>query len=373
MSLLVKIYTPQELNHSSYIHTGLFELEKEGFLRTRIIFSVKKRPGTLHLKNNVLETRKATHPKTSFYELIDTKINHKITFATDLYDASYSFSEYALKHCDFVFKRNFETQHVSLLPEEYQKKILPLGWTFGVHLSKKNINFKFYWGLILSNLTIDLKPDRYFFNRLYNSLSKQQRHWSFIKTSRNINQFENNFSNFNSDLIIFQTRCFTNENNLELQELHQQRYHIIQLLQSHFPEQFRGGFISSEIAEKYYPDAITNLKTDPISYLELVKSSKIGIYTQGIQNSPAWKMAEYLSQGKVVIAQRFQTELAVPLEDQKHVLFFDDIKEIPELCDLIFKNQKLAEQLMENGRRYYENNIAPKQNIKRIIELMLNY
>src|SRR5690606_26428182 len=221
------------------------------------------------------------------------------------------------------------------------------------------------------NARLNLKGDRHFFNRILETFQKQKKHWKFINTTRKLQSFETQPTPPEKDYIVFQTRCFANENDVQVKQLHQQRYRIILLLKHHFPKLFKGGFITSALVSEKYKDAVANLKTDPQSYLQLVKSSKIGIYTQGIQESPAWKMAEYLSQGKIIIAQKFETELPVPLEDTTHLLFFDDENAIVELCHLVLNDPKLAEKLSQNGRRYYEQNISPKQNIKRIMELML--
>jgi glycosyltransferase involved in cell wall biosynthesis len=105
----------------------------------------------------------------------------------------------------------------------------------------------------------------------------------------------------------------------------------------------------------------------------MVKKAKITIYTRGIQDSPAWKMAEYLSQGKVIVAEKIRSELPIALEHQKHVLFFESIEEIPLLCEQVLNEEKLSKSLSENGRLYYENNISPKVNIKRIIDFMLEH
>lgn len=367
----VHIYTPQELNHSSYVQTGLFELENDGFLKTKVVLSFKKRLGSIHIKNSVVEHINTPHPKTSFYKLINHQNGKTVHFATDLYDASYSFSKYALDHCDFVFKRNYESKYVTQLPDAYQKKLHPLGWCFGVHSTYKKSNLKFYIGLLLSNVLLNIKTDRHFFIRILKTIQQQKKHWKFINTTRNLQSFDRQPTPPENDYIVFQTRCFVHENELALKELHQQRYQIIKLLQQHFPDQFKGGFIPTAIAKQKYNDALTNLPTDPASYLALVKASKIGIYTQGIQDSPAWKMAEYLSQGKVIIAQRFPTELPMPIENLKEVLIFDKIEEIPDLCKKVFSNKQLASDLSANGREYYQLYISPGRNVKRILNLML--
>lgn len=370
MSYIVKIYTPQELNHSSYVQTGLFELEQESFLQTQVVLSLSKRLGTIKVSNATISETKQPHPKSSFYELIDTVTGEKISFATDLYDASNSFSKYALENCDYVFKRNYEKRYINRLSVDFQKKIVPLGLTFGVHSNHKKQDYKFFWGLLLTNLYIDFKIDGQVFKRLYHSYIRQIKHWSFIKTTRNIQGFEK-YTKATENYILFQTRCFSNEDDSDLKNIHQDRYKIILLLRNKFPKLFKGGFIPSAIVNQKYTDAITNLKTDPKSYLDLVKKAKIGIYTRGIQDSPAWKMSEYLSQGKVVIAEKINTELPVSLEHNKQVLFFETIEQIPLLCEQVINDEMLSERLSKNGRAYYENTISPKVNIRRIIEFMI--
>ena len=63
--ITVKIFTPQELNHSSYIQTGLFELEHEGFLKTRVNLSIAKRLGTVRIIDSKINETNQPHPKTS--------------------------------------------------------------------------------------------------------------------------------------------------------------------------------------------------------------------------------------------------------------------------------------------------------------------
>ena len=41
------IHTPQELNHASYIQTGLFELEKQGVLAVKVNMYTKHNKGTI--------------------------------------------------------------------------------------------------------------------------------------------------------------------------------------------------------------------------------------------------------------------------------------------------------------------------------------
>src|SRR5690606_38795293 len=261
--LTFKIYAPQELNHASYVQTGLFELEKEGFLSTKVVLSFKKCLGSISLKNAVLETTKAPHPKTSFYELTDHTTNKTIHFATDLYDASDSFSEYALTHCDFVFKRNYESKYISQLPNEYQKRLHPLGWTFKVQTSNSTGKNKKRVSFFITNLLINTKVDKNVFKRIYSSFSKLLIQCNNFKNTPDLTVYEKQPEAPVNDFIVFQTRCFAHENDQELKQLHQQRYRIILLLRKQFPQLFKGGFIPSTLVNQNYKEAVTNLQTDP--------------------------------------------------------------------------------------------------------------
>jgi len=370
--ILINIFTPQELNHSSYIQTGLFELEKESFLKTKVKLSFSKRLGTIRIEEKKITETQQPHPKTSFYQLIDTKSGKTINFATDLYDASTSFSKYALEHCDYVFKRNFEAKHIEVLPIEYQKKIVSLGLTFGCHSASKKAWHKFFIGFVLTNIRLNLKFDSYFVTRLKKKLKLVDSHWKFINTSRLIESFEVKSAIENNQDILFQTRCFASEEQKDVQEIHLQRYRIIQSLRERFGNQFKGGFIPSEVAQSKYPKALTNLPTDPESYLTLVKNSKVVIYTRGLIYSPAWKMAEYLSQGKVIIAEKLTTELPVPLENGREVLFFQEENELIPLIEKVLEDSQLSKTLSQNAKKYFETHVHPKANMRRIITFMLD-
>lgn len=368
----VIIHTPQELNHSSYIQTGLFELAHKGLIRVKVKLFLKKNRGAIYINkdNSVLRDNRA-FPKVSYYTLIDAATNKKINFALDLHDQAIRFSKAALEHCDYYFKRNFEARYGEVIKNKVNRKVYNLGMTFGTHSEFKHSNLKFLLGLFANNLLLNLKSDREILNRLSNSFRAQKRHWKFINTTRNISRFEA-FNVQTNKTILFQTRTFLHEKSLDVREIHQQRYHIIKLLRNEFPKRFLGGFVPSKLAKELYGDTLTNVPTAPEAYLDAVKKAGIVIYTRGLANSPAWKMAEYLSQGKVIIAEPLTTELPVPLVEGKELLYFHTDEELIAKIKLVSEDKALAAHLSKNARAYFEKHVHPVQNVKRILELMLN-
>src|SRR5690554_4481901 len=173
----VIIHTPQELNHSSYIQTGLFELAHAGLINVKVKFSIKKNRGAFSVDKdgNVLVDNRA-FPKVSYYTLMDSSTNKKISFATDLYDSASYFSKHALEHCDFYFKRNYESFPVEIINKKYNNKVRQLGLTFRVQTSLLTSRIKIERGVLLSNLRLNFKFDRYMVRRLKNHYVKASKH-----------------------------------------------------------------------------------------------------------------------------------------------------------------------------------------------------
>ena len=367
----ITIYTPQEYNHSSYIQTGLFELEKQGVLDIEINLSLKHRRGKYRIENNTLIETNEYSPKTSFYKLLDRLTYTETMFACDLYDLDNHFSSYALENCGYVFKRNYVQEKIDQLPERYRNKVLQLGLTFGVHSESHKGLIKFLIANYIGAVCWNLKWDKRILKRVFNSLQKAHNHWRHIRTSRKISLFDSITKSISSEqTILFQTRCFNSDTDPDVLAIHEQRYDIIKLLKKEFPTLFKGGFIASKMSELNYTDAITNIPSDPVSYLNTVKKSSIVIYTRGLKNSPAWKMAEYCSQGKVIIAERLTAELPDDLKDGEHVLFFEDYEDLVKKIKLVLRSEKLRDTLSFNAQEYYLNIIHPKKNMLRILNIM---
>lgn len=367
----VIIFTPQELNHSSYIQTGLFELEKAGFIKVKVKLSTAKNPGRIIVEDKGRVTNnQQPHPKTSFYVLRENKSGKAVRFATDLYDFANQFSSAALEQCDFVFKRSFEGHYVNQLQERYKSKVHEMGLAFGVHSAFHREKMLFLTGLLLGNLRVNFKIDGFLFKRLRNTFKRQLRHWRFIKTTRQLQRFEV-YDKSMENTILFQTRCFLWEEEGDVKQIHQQRYRIIKVLRQNFPDKFKGGFVPSKLVSENYGDALSNIPSEPQLYLNALKEARIVIYTRGLASSPAWKMAEYLSQAKIIIAERLTTELPVPLRHEKEVLFFDTETEMLEQIHRVLNDKALAETLAINARLYFEKHVHPMQNVKRILDYMI--
>lgn len=365
----VTIETPQELNQSSYFRTGLFELEKTGLIKCNVKLTIAPRPGRLDTNTGSVIRSNHSHTKTSYYRFLDCETKKLLYFGVDSFDAAWLFSEYAVDNCDFIFKRNYQSNNIEPFAEAIRSRIYPMGLSFMIGNKEDSSRARFFTGLVLSNLLISMKFDRRLISRAFKSLKWSVQHWKNISAARLLRDFEIMVSPKNPG-IIFQTRCFSRVGQDDTLEIHEQRAQLIRHLRKDFGSVYLGGFIPESISRKYYPDCLTSLPTAPDLYLKLVNETSIGIYSRGLLDSPAWKLAEYLAKGTCCVAEKLNTELPYPLEHGKQLFFFKSFEECTAYCRHLLTNKDLLERMSENARAYYDKYISPAANAKRVLELM---
>ena len=59
----VLIYLPKEISHSSYIHTGLLELEKKGLIECDLLMKFRKEIGRFSVLNGTNSLLNVPQPK----------------------------------------------------------------------------------------------------------------------------------------------------------------------------------------------------------------------------------------------------------------------------------------------------------------------
>lgn len=366
----VEIYTPQDLNHSSYIHTGLFKLEEQGLIQCHIKWDISKKMGRISTENGTPIVTNFPQTKTSYYKLIDHSTLKTYFFATDLFDVPFSFSKYALDHCDYIFKRNYVPKYINSLNSQHSKKISPMGLTLGVQLDQIKYEWVFKAAHLISNILLNLKFDRMLFYRLNRTMRKSLKHWKYVTEGRGISQLINT-SESNQLNIFYQVRCFPGIIENHVKKINNQRAYLIRALKKNFDSFFYGGLVPDEVAHTLYKDCVTNLPTNPVEYLKLMNESSICIYTNGLRGSPARKISEYMAKSKCIVAEKFEAQLPVPIRNGVEVMFFETPEECVSICEKLLNDEEKVKLLSANAKSYFDNNIYPTKNVKRILELML--
>ena len=366
----VIIYTPQELNQSSYFITGLFELEAKGKIKCRTQINFNKNKGVVSVRDNQVTIERRPHLKTSFFRVKDNADRKEVDFAIDAYDLADNYCEEALRKCKYIFKRNYDHNIAEVLMKKYPARILPLGLTFFVRSSNMRNTRKFFAGFMTGAILRSIKADRKIISRILREYKKGLNDWNTFLGTREIREY-NDYEKPTQNKVVFQTRCFTGDHE-NTKKIHKDRNELIKALKAGLGDSFMGGFVPDDISRKNFPESLTTLPTDRTSYLKLLKSASIAIYTSGLHNSPAWKMGEYLSQGKCIVAEPLTAELPVPLEHGKNVLFFKDAEECVAMCRSLINDQDKVQALSVNSRKFYEEYVDPAMNAERIIKIVIN-
>lgn len=355
----VKWFVPLELSHSSYIYTSLLEFSR----KNRLPFSISNvnlnKRGKLLLDAKLnLNKNTAWYTKVNYVKIIyKNKKSQLIAF--DLSDSPTEFPEYAFHKADVIFKRSYVDNYVNKLPEEYQKKIKPMGLPFMVRpndiSSKNKLKVLFFFFRIIQFL----KFDRSLFKRLNSGLVNSVSHWNGFYKSRRLADFLKADSLEKSANIFYQKRLFPHENEEDVKNVHRQRIHIIRLLKNEFPDHFIGGLKNDPPLTDNYTDCISSIDGDPIFFLNAIKSCGICIYTRGLTFSTGWTLPEFLSQSKCIVAEKMDTRFPFPLLDDVQLLFFETDEELIRICKELIVDKEKRERISKNGIEYFNQYINP--------------
>ena len=246
-----------------------------------------------------------------------------------------------------------------------------MGITFKVRPTSFNKKRLIEYGSLVSNLIENFKLDGLILNRTFNIIKHNFLEKKSFKYTPILDAYDQYIKN-TENKIIYQKRFFPNGSNSDTRDIHSQRFKFVQKLKESFGDKyFLGGLVPCPITKKKYSEYLTNLPVSHSRYIDIMRKTKIVVYTRGLSDSIGWTLPEYLASGKAILAEKFNTILPKQLINGKHVIFFDDLDDCIEKAKLLLKNEKKAERLCENSREYYDNYVNPVQNVRRMIELMI--
>lgn len=363
------MYTPGELAQSSFAHTGFFELEKKKYLKCHVKIGLKKELGSLQVMKYRIEQSKRPNPKTSYYDIRfrESKI---VKIAIDLDDNPSRFSINALKNCEYIFKRNFQNHYIDQLPLDYKKKIFPFGITSGCISNNRHSMLKIYFGLLLYLFIINIKFDYLLFSRIKTVFKSFKNNYTFDKNNINIEKYRKTNLEKKKKQVFYQTRCFDDESDIQTRSLHEYRNKLISQLKFNLQNKFKGGFLESNVSLNNYSDNISTFKSE--DYYDEIANSQITVYSNGLTTSPAWKLFEYLSRGNAIIAENFEFELPYTLENNKHLIHYDNPNDCGIKAKELIKNEEKINFLSKNAIEFFNKYVDPMQNIKRIINFIID-
>lgn len=326
---------------SSYVIESLVTLEKSGPIQVRGI-----KPSRQILE---LDGRASFSPlnweRSRSMILADFRIrDQSCRVVFDLSDHQQIERVAYLPDCDLYFKRSLNPADLHLPMGE---KLRPLGLVTGQKVNVSTLRVR----QLLFQLTrqraapfADARTPRY-----------AKEFAVCVGRTRDIAEFELDADHQVEQQVLFQTRTWspTSVKDVNVEEVNQFRRDLAVALQKEFGSKFVGG-IYNEASSSW-----NLLSSAREAYLTESKSSGIGISTTGLHGSVPWKLFEYFAGAKVVISQRNNTLLRVPLQEGIDCLEFDTVDEAVAQCESVLSDVNKFVDLRMGAAEYYSRALKP--------------
>jgi hypothetical protein len=171
-------------------------------------------------------------------------------------------------------------------------------------------------------------------------------------------------------VVIYQTRIWgkrsVGSDNPE--ELNDGRIRLIEILRKELGHVFVGGLVPNDVALKYYPHLVVRNSYGRREYIQLAKPALIGIYTRGIHHSTAFKLGEYLSSSKCIVAEPLRNSLPEPFVAGVHYVPFVTPEECVDACVRLLEDRTAACAMRHENWKYYQDAVRPWTQMKKRIE-----
>ncbi len=325
--------------HASSVYTGLTQLANEGLIR--LGFSRGE---------SSAERKMVSDPLTVCLRVTSDRLHVK-TIAIDLHDQNDVFGEAPLTHCTEYFKRSFHSQSLELLPSDLASKVRPLGLNFACRTAASSLWF------MKALRSVLLRSPRMYLERLRNHLS--------LPT---VGEYEQQPAAVVKPAIVFQTRVWEeHEAPGEADEVNERRVALIRALRAEFRDTFVGGLVRTKLAVERYAGDLTNWSTRRRSYIMMSKRHLIGIYSEGLWRSTAFKLSEYLAASQCIVGERPFIELPAPLVRGRNYLGFQTVDQCIEACHQLLHDHALVSAMRRENYAYYMAHVAPAARMAHVL------
>lgn len=284
-------------------------------------------------------------------------IGEEQIIAVDLHDRSDLFATNALEGCDIYLKRSFHRPDIASLPANLANKISPFGLNYACRTHASTLRLLCAAGARFALQGLD-----------------GLRHLRGLLILPTVREFEQDPGTSVEPTVVFQTRVWDSYDTApgEDEAINEGRVGLIRALRGAFGHRFVGGLVPTELALKRYPREVTTHSSKRKQYTAMSKKSLIGIYTRGLHNSTAFKLAECLAASQCIVAEPPRNELPVPLEPGRHFLPFQTPDECVGACRRLFDDQQLANAMRRENHDYYRAEVEPAAHVTRILERCAN-
>ncbi|MGD0730458.1 MAG: hypothetical protein ABR956_04285 [Terracidiphilus sp.] len=278
------------------------------------------------------------HPLSAALDLGGLRVGIEVSDHSDYWDFS------LLEWCDVYVKRSINSSRSVPL----QHKIIPFGLNMGCHSRHSAL-------AVLAAIAGTLpKASKARLREVYRYLVTP--HWK---------SFEYRPEQPTENTILFQTRLWGAQGAPGDEVIDEQRVSLLRALRREFGRRVVGGLVPTPFAQKTYPDLITNQACRQPQYIRWAKKPLIGIYSRGLYDSIAFKMAEYMAASKCIVSEPIANELPVRLD---HLSICRSNDECVAACERLLADKSLAAFSRQKSWDYYEAQVMPQAHMAGLLK-----
>jgi Glycosyl transferases group 1 len=178
---------------------------------------------------------------------------------------------------------------------------------------------------------------------------------------RLVSQFEIPPSEPARPLVLFQTRLWpkTHATHGHRDATNDQRAELVRTLRRSLGDRFVGGLMPSELVRDRYPAEATDLPTDPLAYLALVRQCAVVVAMPGLQGSTGWRVPECMAASRAIVTMPIAHDLPAPLVEGEQVSVFTDPESAADACERLLAAPDLLQHRREQAWAYYQAEVRP--------------
>jgi hypothetical protein len=252
-----------------------------------------------------------------------------------------------LEWCDVYGKVNYNSNN---LPSLNQEKIIVIGPSFGIQI----------WNLFQTLYHFTFNFIR-FKNSIFNKKEFAANYWRQYKRLK-LKKYTSTESSLNE--VFFLNSIWKKED-----ETNNNRALFVKTCKSNHNINFEGGFVARSSGDNLgFDDLIYSKKIPLTTYIKKIKNSAFVFNTPAVLSCHGWKLAEFLALGKAIITTSHHNKLSADLLNEKHLLYADSQLEINNAIERLITDVSFKKKLELESRLYFDNYLAPKQVIKRLLE-----
>lgn len=350
----VRAMPDSELYWSSYLYCGLYDLVAEGRITLRFAPRL-----TLH-PHEVLGTVLEVTDRSG-----ETRV---LTF--DWRDNPDVVCPEKLARSDLYFKRNYiPVRTHPVCPPDQRRKLRPAGLSFALRSERERpLWTRVVGGLCRVDEPVLQSSARATLRGLYKGVVRSPLMTRSLPRERD---FEADPIEEARNVVFYQSLAYDPAASSfpdDTRAVMEERVAVVRALRKGLGDAFVGGLVPDPYVRESFADCVTTGSVDRPSYIERMKGARICVYTRGLRESPAFKLAEYLASGRCILAEPPRTVLPAPLRDGEHLLYFRSVDELVEKARALLRDPALQRRLSLGARAYYETEIRPRRRVLAALE-----